>query len=256
MPVKIRLARRGRKKRPYYNIVIADSRAPRDGRNIERIGFYDPNTNPATIKLDFDRALDWLLKGAQPTDTCRAILSYKGVLMKKHLLTGVKKGALTEEEAEARFNEWLKEKEAKIEAKRKSVLSKKDEEAAKRHEAESKVRETREKEIAKKQADQAAEESAEEPSGGKDSAGKAEEGKKETEPSSQEASAEEKKDASKEKKEEADESKETAKEEKKAAEPSAEASGEEGKEDEKKKSSAKDEEKSGEDSGNNEQEKE
>jgi small subunit ribosomal protein S16 len=104
MPVKIRLSRHGKKRKPYYHIVIADSRAPRDGKLIERVGSYNPNTNPATIELDFDRALDWLLKGAQPTDTCRAILSYTGVLMKKHLLNGVKKGALTEEEAEVRFS--------------------------------------------------------------------------------------------------------------------------------------------------------
>ncbi len=91
MPVKIRLSRHGRKKNPYYHIVVADSRAPRDGRYIERIGSYNPLTNPATIELNFDRALDWLQKGAQPTDTCRAILSYKGVLYKNHLLIGVKK---------------------------------------------------------------------------------------------------------------------------------------------------------------------
>ena len=100
MPVKIRLARHGRKRHAFYHIVVADSRAPRDGRLIERIGSYNPNTNPATIELDFDKALNWLKNGAQPTDTCRAILSYKGVLMKKHLLEGVKKGAFDEAEAE------------------------------------------------------------------------------------------------------------------------------------------------------------
>ena len=99
MPVKIRLARHGRKKGPFYHIVAADSRAPRDGRYIERIGIYNPKTNPATIELDFDKSLDWLMKGAQPTDTCRAILSYKGVLYKKHLLEGVKKNAFSAEEA-------------------------------------------------------------------------------------------------------------------------------------------------------------
>ena len=97
MPVKIRLARRGKKGYPFYHIVVADSRAPRDGKFIENIGSYNPNTNPATINLDFEKALDWLQKGAQPTDTCRAILSYKGVLMKKHLLGGVSKGAFTQE---------------------------------------------------------------------------------------------------------------------------------------------------------------
>ncbi len=116
MPVKIRLARHGRKGRPFYHIVIADSRAPRDGRYIERIGSYNPNTNPATIDLDFDGALNWLQKGAQPTDTARAILSYRGVLLKNHLLKGVKKGAFTKEEAERRFEAWLSEKNAKIQA--------------------------------------------------------------------------------------------------------------------------------------------
>ncbi|MCK4919754.1 MAG: 30S ribosomal protein S16, partial [Bacteroidales bacterium] len=126
MPVKIRMSRHGRKKRPFYHIVVADSRAPRDGRLIERLGSYNPNTNPATIELDFDKALDWLQKGAQPTDTCRAILSYKGVLMKKHLLEGAKKGAFTEEEAEKRFEAWLTEKESGIQAKIESLAKKKD----------------------------------------------------------------------------------------------------------------------------------
>lgn len=122
MATKIRLARHGRKRRPFYHIVIADSRAPRDGRNIERIGSYNPMTNPATIDLDFERALTWLQSGAQPTDTCRAILSYEGVMMKKHLLDGVKKGAFDEAAAEAKFEAWSKEKAAKIDAK-KSGLS-------------------------------------------------------------------------------------------------------------------------------------
>ncbi|WP_418664606.1 30S ribosomal protein S16, partial [Alistipes ihumii] len=117
MPVKIRLARRGKKGYPFYHIVVADSRAPRDGKFIENIGSYNPNTNPATINLDFEKALDWLQKGAQPTDTCRAILSYKGVLMKKHLLGGVSKGAFTQEAAEAKFAQWLEQKAGKISAK-------------------------------------------------------------------------------------------------------------------------------------------
>jgi len=158
MPVKIRLTRRGRKKAPYYHIVIADSRAPRDGRFIESIGMYNPITNPATIELDFDRALDWLQKGAQPTDTCRAILSYKGVMMKKHLLEGVKKGALTEEQAEEKFESWLKEKEAKIQAKVDSLKKGEDTEAKKRLDAETKVREARAEELAKRNAEAAAEE--------------------------------------------------------------------------------------------------
>ena len=117
MAVKIRLARHGKKGYAFYHIVAADSRAPRDGKFIEKLGTYNPNTNPATIDLCFEKALDWLQKGAQPTDTCRAILSYKGVLYKKHLLGGVAKGAFTEAEAEARFNKWLEAKNGKIEAK-------------------------------------------------------------------------------------------------------------------------------------------
>ena len=143
MPVKIRLTRQGRKKRPYYHIVIADSRAPRDGRYIERIGMYNPNTNPATIELDFDRALEWLHKGAQPTETCRTILSYKGVLMKKHLLEGVKKNAFSEEEAEKRFSNWLKEKEAKIQDIREKIQKSDEADEKKRIEIESKVREAK-----------------------------------------------------------------------------------------------------------------
>ena len=123
MPVKIRLARRGKKGYPFYHIVVADSRAPRDGKFIENIGSYNPNTNPATINLDFEKALDWLQKGAQPTDTCRAILSYKGVLMKKHLLGGVSKGAFTQEVAEAKFAQWLEQKAGKISAKESKLSS-------------------------------------------------------------------------------------------------------------------------------------
>ena len=116
MPVKIRLQRKGRKKRPFYHIVIADARAPRDGRFIERIGSYNPMTKPATIDLDREKAYDWLMKGAQPTDTVRAILRFKGVLYKKHLMRGVKKGALTVEEADEKYNAWIEEKEAKVAA--------------------------------------------------------------------------------------------------------------------------------------------
>jgi len=118
MPVKIRLQRKGRKKRPFYHIIIADSRAPRDGRFIEKIGTYNPMTSPATIDLDSDKAYDWLMKGAQPTETARAILRFKGVLYKKHLMQGVQKGALTEEEALEKHNNWLETKEAKIQARR------------------------------------------------------------------------------------------------------------------------------------------
>jgi len=153
MPVKIRLARHGRKKYAYYHIVVADSRAPRDGRFIERIGSYNPNTNPATINLDFDKALDWLQKGAQPTDTCRAILSYKGVMMKKHLLEGVKKGAFDESEAERRFQIWLKEKEAKIQAKKDKLTAEKDSDTKARLEQEAKINAERAEAIAKKKAE-------------------------------------------------------------------------------------------------------
>ncbi|MCG8411492.1 MAG: 30S ribosomal protein S16 [Bacteroidales bacterium] len=158
MPVKIRLTRRGRKRAPFYHIVIADSRAPRDGRFIESVGTYNPNTNPATIELDFDKALDWLQKGAQPTDTCRAILSYKGVMMKKHLLGGVKKGAFTEEQAEVKFQAWLKEKEAKIQAKKDALKKGEDADAKKRLDEETKIKEARAEELAKKKAEAAEEE--------------------------------------------------------------------------------------------------
>src|SRR5690554_6809990 len=136
MPVKIRLSRHGRKKAPFYHIVVADSRAPRDGRFIERIRSYSPVTNPATIELNFDRALDWLQKGAQPTNTTRAILSYKGVMLKKHLLEGVNKGALTEEQAEEKFAAWLEEKDVKIQAKKERLVKGEQDETAKRLEAE------------------------------------------------------------------------------------------------------------------------
>ncbi len=123
MATKIRLQRFGKKGKPFYHVVVADARAPRDGKFIERLGSYNPNTNPATIEINFEKALDWVNKGAQPTDTCRAILSYKGILYKKHLEGGVKKGALTEEQAEAKFAQWLEGKAIKIEGK-KEILSK------------------------------------------------------------------------------------------------------------------------------------
>lgn len=150
MPVKIRLARRGKKAHALYHIVIADGRAPRDGKFIEQIGSYNPNTNPATIELDFDKALAWLLKGAQPTDTCRAILSYKGVMYKKHLLGGVAKGAFTESDAEAKFNKWMDEKSAKIAAKSGKIASAASQADKSRFEAEQKVKEERAKAIAAK----------------------------------------------------------------------------------------------------------
>jgi small subunit ribosomal protein S16 len=153
MAVKIRLARKGRKKLAFYHIVVADSRSPRDGRYIEKIGSYNPVTNPATIELDFGKALGWLQNGALPTDTCRAILSYKGVLMKKHLLEGVKKGAFDEAEATKRFEEWIKQNEAKIEAKKSSLEKSQDDELGKKLSGEKKVNEARAAKLAKKNAD-------------------------------------------------------------------------------------------------------
>ena len=153
MPVKIRLTRHGRKKYAYYHIVVADSRAPRDGRFIERIGSYNPNTNPATITLNFEKALGWLQDGAQPTDTCRAILSYKGVMMKKHLLEGVKKGAFDEAEADLRFQKWLNEKESKVQAKKDQLKSQKDSDTKTRLEYEAKVNAERAEALAKKKAE-------------------------------------------------------------------------------------------------------
>ena len=117
MAVKIRLQRHGKKGKPFYWIVAADARSKRDGKYLEKIGTYDPNQKPASIDLDFDSALSWLDKGAQPTNTAKAILSYTGVLMKKHLNGGVKKGAFTEEEAKKKFDKWMKEKSAKVEKK-------------------------------------------------------------------------------------------------------------------------------------------
>lgn len=156
MPAKIRLQRFGKKGRPFYHIVIADGRAPRDGRSIETLGTYDPLTNPATIELNFEKALHWITVGAQPTDTVRAILSYKGVMYKNHLAKGVLKGALTEEQAEAKFNQWLNEKEAGISAK-KSGLATTDREAKKtRLDAETKVNEARLGEINKRRAEELA----------------------------------------------------------------------------------------------------
>jgi small subunit ribosomal protein S16 len=114
MSVKIRLARRGRKKQAIYDVVVADARAPRDGRFIEKIGTYNPNTNPASININNERALNWLLNGAQPTDTVKAMLSYRGIMLKKHLQIGVLKGAITQEQADAKFSAWLSEKDSKI----------------------------------------------------------------------------------------------------------------------------------------------
>ena len=122
MATRIRLQRHGRKGKPVYNIVVADQRSPRDGKFIEKLGIYNPSTNPATINLNFDSTLDWMMKGAQPSDTAKSILSYKGILMKKHLLEGVKKGAFSEEEAEKRFTTWMESKNQKVADKSSTVL--------------------------------------------------------------------------------------------------------------------------------------
>ncbi|WP_055442680.1 30S ribosomal protein S16 [Lacinutrix himadriensis] len=143
MPVKIRLQRHGKKGKPYYWIVAADARAKRDGKYLEKLGAYNPNTNPATIDLNVDGAVTWLENGAQPTDTAKAILSYKGVLLKKHLKGGVTKGALTEEQAEAKFTAWLEEKEGKVGAKTDGLAKAEADAKAKAFEAEKAANEAR-----------------------------------------------------------------------------------------------------------------
>lgn len=148
--VKIRLAKRGRKKLSLYDVVVADARAPRDGRFIEKIGTYNPLTVPATIQLNEDKAFDWLMKGAQPTDTVKAMLAYRGILLRKHLQIGVVKGAITQEVADQRLSAWKEEKAQKI-ASRVDNLAKNKADAAKaRMEAETKVREARAEAIRKK----------------------------------------------------------------------------------------------------------
>ncbi len=156
MATKIRLQRHGRKNYAFYPIVIADSRAPRDGRFIERIGSYNPNTNPATVTLDFERALYWVNVGAQPTDTVRSILSNEGVLMMKHLQGGVKKGAFDEAEAQRRFDAWKANKQAKVEKIKASMADKKELDAKSRLEAEQAKNQEKAKGVAKKKAELAA----------------------------------------------------------------------------------------------------
>jgi small subunit ribosomal protein S16 len=143
MPVKIRLQRHGKKGKPFYWIVAADARSKRDGKFLEKLGTYNPNTNPASIDLNIDSAVTWLQNGAQPTDTAKAILSYKGVLLKNHLAGGVRKGALTEEQAEAKFNAWLEEKAGKVGAKTESLAKAQAEAKAKALEAEKAANEAR-----------------------------------------------------------------------------------------------------------------
>lgn len=150
MPAKIRLQRHGKKGQPFYHIVVADSRSPRDGKFIEKLGTYNPLTNPAEVTLNFDRAMYWVGVGAVPTDTARSLLSRKGVMLKHHLMIGVRKGALTEEQVEVKFQAWLKEREAKDANIAKGVEEKSRNERKSRMEAETKINEARAAEIAKK----------------------------------------------------------------------------------------------------------
>ena len=152
MAVKIRLARRGRKKAATYDIVVADARAPRDGRFIEKLGTYNPNLNPASINFDADRAFYWMMTGAQPTDTVRAMLSYRGVLYRRHLQLGVDKGAITQDVADERFNAWKEEKDAKIENKRTGLTDAKTDLRTAQLAAETKVKEARAETLRQKQA--------------------------------------------------------------------------------------------------------
>ena len=156
MATRIRLQRHGRKNYAFYSIVAADSRAPRDGRFIEKIGTYNPNTNPSTIDLNFERALYWVLVGAQPTDTVRSILSKEGVYLKKHLMGGVKKGAFDEATAEAKFNAWKADKQSKLTAALSKKAADKKAQAAERLAAEKKVSEDIAKKVAEKKAAAAA----------------------------------------------------------------------------------------------------
>ncbi|MCO6148034.1 30S ribosomal protein S16 [Flavobacterium sp. NRK1] len=143
MPVKIRLQRHGKKGKPFYWVVAADSRSKRDGKFLEKLGTYNPNTNPATIDLNLDSAVQWLHNGAQPTDTARAILSYKGALLKHHLDGGVRKGALTQEQADAKLAQWLDEKAGKVDAKKQGLTKAEADAKAKALAAEKKVNEDR-----------------------------------------------------------------------------------------------------------------
>lgn len=157
MPLKLRLQRHGKKRSPFYHIVAADSRAPRDGKFVEKVGTYNPNVNPAIIDLNFDRALHWLTVGAQPTDTCRAILSYKGVLYMNHLNKGVAKGAMTQEQAQAKFDKWMEGKEAQVAAKVSGLDKAKREADAASLKAETEIKEKRAAAYAEKNAELAAE---------------------------------------------------------------------------------------------------
>lgn len=150
MAVKIRLARRGRKKLALYDVVVADARAPRDGRFIEKLGTYNPLTNPVTVDINDERAFHWVMNGAQPTDTVKAMLSYRGLLLKKHLQIGVLKGAITQEQADSKLSEWIRDKETKIAAKTEKLTQSRQAESKARKDAEVKVKEARAEAIRKK----------------------------------------------------------------------------------------------------------
>jgi small subunit ribosomal protein S16 len=141
--VKMRLARRGRKKLALFDIIVADVNAPRDGRFIEKLGTYNPNSNPATIEFDEDKAFDWLMKGVQPTDTMKRILSYKGILLRKHLQVGVNKGAISQEQANAKLAAWKADKEAQIQSKKDTLAKDKANNAKAKLDAETKVKDAR-----------------------------------------------------------------------------------------------------------------
>ena len=160
MPVKIRLQRHGKKGKPFYWIVAADARCKRDGRYLEKLGTYNPNTNPATVEVKLDNAVNWLEKGAQPTDTARTLLSYRGVMLKHHLNGGIRKGALSQEDANKKFAAWLEEKEAKIQAKKDGLTQSESELRVKRLADEKAVSDKRLADAAAAEAEAAAEEAA------------------------------------------------------------------------------------------------
>ncbi|GGD90446.1 hypothetical protein GCM10011312_12930 [Planktosalinus lacus] len=224
MPVKIRLQRHGKKGKPFYWIVAADARSPRDGKYLEKLGTYNPNINPAEINLDIDGSVKWLQNGAQPTDTARAILSYKGVMMKKHLLGGVAKGALTQEQAEEKFQAWLEEKAGRVSAKKEGLSKAEAKAKADALAAEKAVNEKRMAAAAEAEAEATAEEATEEATEETQEATpeaetKAEEtpATEETTPKTEEASAEEAPKAEVAPKTEEAPAKEEAEEEKKEA---------------------------------------
>jgi len=153
MPVKIRLQRHGKKGKPFYWVVAADARAKRDGRYLEKLGTYNPNTNPATVDINEENAANWLEKGAQPTDTARTLMSYKGIMLRHHLNGGVRKGALTQEEADKKLAAWLEEKDAKIQAKKEGLTKEETDASAKRFAAEKAVSDKRLADAAAAEAD-------------------------------------------------------------------------------------------------------